>query len=51
MIILDTSGLLAAIDPEDDIEVSALYRRRVAPVLARRALREAAERARQNEMT
>ena len=44
-------GLLAAIEPEDDIEVSALYRRRVAPVLARRALREAAERARQKEKT
>jgi len=44
-------GLLASIDPEDDIEVSAVYRRRVAPVLARRALREAVERARQNEKT
>jgi aerobic carbon-monoxide dehydrogenase medium subunit len=39
-------GLLAAIEPEDDIEVSADYRRRVAPVLARRALAEARERAR-----
>lgn len=38
-------GLLAGMEPEDDIEVSADYRRRVAPVLARRALREAAERA------
>jgi carbon-monoxide dehydrogenase medium subunit len=44
-------GLLAAIEPEDDIEVSAVYRRRVAPVLARRALREATERARQKEKT
>jgi carbon-monoxide dehydrogenase medium subunit len=42
-------GLLASIEPEDDIEVSAGHRRRVAPVLARRALREAAERARQKE--
>ena len=41
--------LLAGIDPADDIEVSAAYRRRVAPVLARRALREAAERARAKE--
>jgi carbon-monoxide dehydrogenase medium subunit len=38
-------GLLAGIEPVDDIEVSATYRRRVAPVLARRALRDAAERA------
>ena len=38
--------LLAPIDPPDDVEASATYRRRVAPVLARRALREAAERAR-----
>jgi carbon-monoxide dehydrogenase medium subunit len=44
-------GLLASIEPEDDIEVSAVYRRRVAPVLARRALREATERARQKEKT
>ena len=44
-------GLLASIEPEDDIEVSSVYRRRVAPVLARRALREAAERARQKEKT
>ena len=42
-------GLLASIEPMDDIEVSAAHRRRVAPVLARRALREAAERARQKE--
>jgi CO/xanthine dehydrogenase FAD-binding subunit len=35
--------LLARIEPEDDIEVSAAHRRRVAPVLARRALRDAAE--------
>ena len=38
-------GLLAAIRPEDDVEASAAYRRRVAPVLAHRALRDAAERA------
>jgi carbon-monoxide dehydrogenase medium subunit len=38
--------LLAAIDPPDDVEASAAYRRRVAPVLARRALRDASERAR-----
>ena len=44
-------GLLASIEPEDDIEVSAVFRRRVAPVLARRALREATERARQKETT
>jgi aerobic carbon-monoxide dehydrogenase medium subunit len=45
------AGLLAGIEPEDDIEVSAAHRRRVAPVLARRALAEAAERARQQEKT
>jgi carbon-monoxide dehydrogenase medium subunit len=33
--------LLAGIDPPDDVEASASYRRRVAPVLARRAVREA----------
>jgi aerobic carbon-monoxide dehydrogenase medium subunit len=38
--------LLAGIDPPDDIEASAAHRHRVAPVLARRALRDAAERAR-----
>ncbi len=37
--------LLSDIDPLDDIEASASYRRRVAPVLARRALRAAAQRA------
>jgi aerobic carbon-monoxide dehydrogenase medium subunit len=37
--------LLAGIEPRDDAEASAAYRRRVAPVLARRALREAATRA------
>jgi carbon-monoxide dehydrogenase medium subunit len=42
-------GLLAGIEPEDDIEVSAAHRRRVAPVLALRALRDAAENARQKE--
>lgn len=40
--------LLAGLDPLDDVEASATYRRRVAPVLARRALREAAARARRN---
>lgn len=38
--------LLAGIDPPDDVEASAAYRRRVAPVLARRALRDASARAR-----
>jgi carbon-monoxide dehydrogenase medium subunit len=38
--------LLAGIEPPDDVEASATYRRRVAPVLARRALRDATERAR-----
>jgi aerobic carbon-monoxide dehydrogenase medium subunit len=38
--------LLADIDPADDVEVSADYRRRVARTLARRALRDAAARAR-----
>ena len=42
-------SLLASIEPMDDIEVSAAHRRRVAPVLARRALDEAAARARQKE--
>jgi carbon-monoxide dehydrogenase medium subunit len=37
--------LLSAIDPPDDVEASAAYRRSVAPVLARRALREATARA------
>ena len=41
--------LLASIEPVDDVEVSAAHRRRVAPVLARRALGEAAERAQQRE--
>jgi carbon-monoxide dehydrogenase medium subunit len=41
--------LLASIEPMDDIEVSAAHRRRVAPVLARRALDEAAARARRKE--
>ncbi len=35
--------LLCGIEPPDDVEASATYRRRVAPVLARRALREAAQ--------
>jgi CO/xanthine dehydrogenase FAD-binding subunit len=38
--------LLSGIDPPGDVEASADYRRRVAPVLARRALREATARAR-----
>jgi CO/xanthine dehydrogenase FAD-binding subunit len=42
-------GLLAGIEPEDDVEVSAAHRRRVAPVLARRALRDALAHARQRE--
>ena len=37
--------LLSAINPADDIDASAAYRRRVAPVLAHRALREATARA------
>jgi carbon-monoxide dehydrogenase medium subunit len=37
--------LLADLDPPSDLEVSAAHRRRVAPVLARRALRDAMERA------
>lgn len=41
--------LLAGIEPEDDVEASAAHRRRVAPVLARRALRDAAENARKRE--
>jgi CO/xanthine dehydrogenase FAD-binding subunit len=36
---------LAGIDPPDDVEASAAYRRRVARVLAHRALREARARA------
>jgi carbon-monoxide dehydrogenase medium subunit len=35
---------IARLDPPDDIEASAGYRRRVAPVLARRALKEASTR-------
>jgi aerobic carbon-monoxide dehydrogenase medium subunit len=34
-------GLLEGITPPDDIEASSAYRRRVAPVLAQRALRDA----------
>jgi carbon-monoxide dehydrogenase medium subunit len=34
-------GLLAGMTPPDDIEASSAYRRRVAPVLAQRALRDA----------
>jgi carbon-monoxide dehydrogenase medium subunit len=40
--------LLSGIDPPDDLEASASYRRRVAPVLARRALEEATARASSN---
>jgi carbon-monoxide dehydrogenase medium subunit len=39
------SDSLTTLDPPDDIEATSGYRRRVAGVLARRALREAAERA------
>jgi carbon-monoxide dehydrogenase medium subunit len=39
--------LLAGIEPEDDVEVSADHRRRMARVLARRALDDAAGRARE----
>jgi carbon-monoxide dehydrogenase medium subunit len=42
--------LLPPIEPADDIEVGAEYRRRVAPVLARRALDEAFTRARAREV-
>jgi carbon-monoxide dehydrogenase medium subunit len=43
---LDTvAGSLASLDPPDDIEATSSYRRRVAGVLACRALRDAAERA------
>jgi carbon-monoxide dehydrogenase medium subunit len=38
-------GLLDGITPPDDIEASSAYRRRVAPVLAQRALRDAMARA------
>jgi carbon-monoxide dehydrogenase medium subunit len=52
---LDDEGaldaLLAGIEPDDDVEVSAAHRRRVAPVLARRALRAAVANARQREKT
>ena len=41
----EVAASLQSLDPADDIEVSGEYRRRVAPVLARRALRDAAERA------
>ena len=39
--------LLSAINPPDDIDASAAYRRSVAPVLAQRALREATARAKE----
>jgi carbon-monoxide dehydrogenase medium subunit len=41
----DVGELLDGITPPDDIEASAAYRRRVAPVLAGRALRDAAAQA------
>lgn len=44
IVLEDEAGLddlLAALEPSDDVEASATYRRRVAPVLARRALGEA----------
>jgi aerobic carbon-monoxide dehydrogenase medium subunit len=37
----DVGDMLGDIDPPDDIEASGRYRRRVAPVLARRALKDA----------
>jgi carbon-monoxide dehydrogenase medium subunit len=40
-------GPLAQLSPPDDLEVSGAYRRRVAVTLARRALRDAAARARE----
>jgi aerobic carbon-monoxide dehydrogenase medium subunit len=40
-------GLLAGIEPEDDVEASAAHRRRLARVLARRALDDAAARAKE----
>jgi carbon-monoxide dehydrogenase medium subunit len=43
------SDSLATLDPPDDIEATSSYRRRVAGVLARRALRDAAERAASRE--
>jgi CO/xanthine dehydrogenase FAD-binding subunit len=49
--VLDEAGLASVtalidrLDPPDDIEVSGTYRRRVAGVLARRALLDAAARA------
>ena len=39
------AGLLASIEPQDDIEASGAHRRRLAHVLARRALSDAAARA------
>jgi CO/xanthine dehydrogenase FAD-binding subunit len=39
-------GLRDVLEPEDDVEASAEYRHRVAPILARRALSEAFESAR-----
>ena len=39
------TALIDELDPPDDIEVSGTYRRRVAGVLARRALLDAAARA------
>ena len=39
-------ALLDGMQPEDDVEASAAHRRRLAPVLARRALRDAVDNAR-----
>ena len=39
------TALIDELDPPDDVEVSGTYRRRVAGVLARRALLDAAARA------
>jgi CO/xanthine dehydrogenase FAD-binding subunit len=40
-------GILAGIEPEDDVEASAVHRRRLARTLSGRALAEAAARARE----
>jgi len=42
---LEFGDALAGLTPPEDVEASSTYRKRVAPVLARRALQEAAERA------
>jgi CO/xanthine dehydrogenase FAD-binding subunit len=43
------AAAVSVLDADDDIEASAAHRRRVAPVLARRALRDAARRASEEE--